>query len=646
MEPDLSLRRRHEPSVAWDHGRSVKPSGSGDALRPMDRPLIRPAPRSAMVFPLVVLIAVLPGMVALNAWDLTPPGPLWGLRGLAVLDGLVLDQMPAAAEIKSVPESAAFSLVAFQPPLYAWLEAIGFWLSNDRDPLASVLPSYIAGSLVVVLVYLHGRLWGGAGLGLTAAILVGFNQNLLLRMQEATPATLVVCGVLAALLAYGWHERTAALSTRPWSWSGPVVWAAVGGLVLGAALLSQGGLALIVIPIVFLHQFYLSAPSSSSLHHPAPRSWWRSWRDRPGIVDGLLALTIALAVASPWYILMVQSHGWQAFLALCAPPDSLTGDIRAGLLPRLIKLAPVTLPLALFGSVRAIRSALVDESETRETIGGSFWVVWLAVAAVAPVIWPGGPLRAFDLLLLVPVSLLAAQTIADLANRRLSVRALTLLAPATAMSIAWWASADLSRAFEDMIHGRVDSATALGLHLALDLVVLSVLLTRGLYRWARRRDDRQRGILAVFLLSVLLVTLVVGLLEGLFRHSETHALLSLRTMILRRNRENPFQIVAVVSPSTAERTAGGVGMPGDRPLPGGRLRFILRTALPRVAQRDLNAIDGLFRLPEGQRLIVLAGTGQRLSSADQSKLGLEAIHPGRSGILDAYATARNRLTRR
>ena len=646
MEPDLSLRRRRESPVAWDHGRSVAPSGSGEALRPMDRPVIRPAPRSAMVFPLVVLIAVLPGMVALNAWDLTPPGPLWGLRGLAVLDGLVLDQMPAAAEIKSVPESAAFSSVAFQPPLYAWLEAIGFWLSNDRDPLASVLPSYIAGALVVVLVYLHGRLWRGAGLGLTAAILVGFNQNLLLRMQEATPATLVVCGVLAALLAYGWHERMAALSVRPWSWSGPVVWAAVGGLALGAALLSLGGLALIVIPIVLLHQFYLSPTMASSSQHSLPRFWWRGRRDSPGIVDGLLALSIALAVALPWYVLMVKSYGWQALFALRAPPDSLAGDVHTGLVPRLIKLAPVTLPLALFGAVRAIRSALVDESETRETVGGSFWVVWLAAAALAPAIWPGGPRRAFDLLLLVPVSLLAAQTIADLANRRLSVRALILLAPATAMSIAWWASADLNRAVEDVIHGRADTATALGLHLAFDLVVVSVLLIRGLYRWARRRDDRQRGILAVFLLSIVVVTVVVGLLEGLFRHSETHALLALRTMILRRNRENPFQVVAVVSPSVFDRTANGGGPAGDRPLPGGRLRFILRTALPRVAQRDLNAIDGLFNLPDGQRLVVLAGTGKRLSSADQSRLGLEAIHPGRSGILDAYATARNRLTRR
>ena len=570
MEPDLSLRSPSEPPVAWDHIRSRAPGGSGEMLRSMDRPLIRPAPRSAMVFPLVVLIAVLPGMVALNAWDLTPPGPLWGLRGLAVLDGLVLDQMPAAAEIKSVPESAAFKLVAFQPPLYAWLEALGFWLSSDRDPLASVLPSYIAGALVVVLVYLHGRLWRGAGLGLTAAILMGFNQNLLLRIQEATPATLVVCGVLAALLAYGWHERMAAESARPWSWSSPVVWAAVGGLALGAAFLTVGGLALIVIPIIFLHQFYLSAPLASSSQHPLPRFWWRGRRDSPGIVDGLLALSIALVVALPWYVLMVKSYGWQALFALRAPPDSLTGDPQAGLLPRLIKLAPVTLPLALYGAVRAIRSALVDESETREAVGGSLWVIWLAVAALAPAVWPGGPRRAFDLLLLVPISLLAAQTIADLANRRLSVRPLMLLAPATAMSIAWWASADLNKAVDDVIHGRADTATALGLHLAVDLVVVSVLLVRALYRWARRRDDRQRGILAVFLLSILAVTVVVGLLEGLFRHSETHALLSLRTMILRRNRENPFQVVAVVSPSVFERSAGTSGPAGERPLPGGR----------------------------------------------------------------------------
>ena len=123
----------------------------------------------------------------------------------------------------------------------------------------------MAGAFAVVLVYLHGRLWRGAGLGLIAAILVGFNQNLLLRMQEATPTTLVLCGVLAALLGYGWHERVMVESARPWGWAGPVIWAVAGGLALGLALLSLGGLALITVPIVLLHQYYLRAafvPSS------------------------------------------------------------------------------------------------------------------------------------------------------------------------------------------------------------------------------------------------------------------------------------------------------------------------------------------------------------------------------------------------
>ena len=128
---------------------------------------------------------------------------------------------PRRTRSSPFPSRQRFKAVAFQPPLYAWLEALGLWLSTDHDPLASVLPSYVAGALVVVLVYLHGRLWRGAGLGLTAAVLVGFNQNLLLRMQEATPNTLVVCGILAALLGYGWHERMAAESARPWSWAGP-----------------------------------------------------------------------------------------------------------------------------------------------------------------------------------------------------------------------------------------------------------------------------------------------------------------------------------------------------------------------------------------------------------------------------------------
>jgi hypothetical protein len=625
----------------------------------MARPLFRPAPRSAMVFPLVVLVAVLPGMVALNAWDLTPPGPLWGLRGLAVLDGLVLDQVPAADAIKPVQEASAYRLVAFQPPLYAWLEAALFRFEGDRDPMASVLPSYVAGGLAVMLVYLHGRLWRGAGLGLTAAIFAGFNQNLLLRMQEATPATLTLCGVLAVLLAYGWHQRVIGEALRPPPWAGALPTAVAGGLAMGLALLSLGGLPLIVLPIILLHQYYLIAGQP-----PPPgaraRPWqWRprlAWSDHPGRINGLVAVAIALAVALPWFVMMVRSHGWQAIAALRVPPERLLADFAQTLPGRLVELAPVTLPLALFGAVRAIRMALIDEGESRESVGGALWVIWFVVAALAPAIWPRGPQSAFDLVLVVPLSLLAAQTIADLVNRRLSVRELVWLAPATAMSVAWWTSADLRGAVDDVVHGRADAATALGLHLALDLVVISVILIRAVAHWAGRRDDRQRGVIASFLMAVLAITAVDGLMEVVFRHGIDRDLLALRTMVLRRDRDRPFEVVAVVSPSgggpapgVADAASGGpavdraaTGSFSEGPSPGGRLRFILRTALPHLPQRDLTDIAELFGLPEGQRLVILAGTEQHLVGTDRFRLGLESIHPGRSGILDAYATARDR----
>ena len=598
-----------------------------------------------MVFPLVVLVAVLPGLVALRAWDLTPPGPLWGLRGLAVLDGLVLDQVPAADAIKPVQEAAAYRTVAFQPPLYAWLEAALFWLGGDRDPMASVLPSYVAGGLAVMLVYLHGRLWRGAGLGLTAAILVGFNQNLLLRMQEATPATLALCGVLAVLLAYGWHERVIGEALRPPPWAGPAATAAAGGLAMGLALLSLGGLALIVVPIILLHQYYLRAgqPRRPAPGAPWPWRWraWLAWHSHPGRVNGLVATAVAMAIALPWFVLMVRWHGWQAIAALRVPPERLLADIERTLPGRLVELAPVTLPLGLFGAVRAVRNALVDEIESRESVGGAFWVIWLVVAALAPAVWPRGPQSAFDLVLLVPLSLLAAQTIADLVNRRVPVRSLIWLAPATAMSVAWWASADLRDAVDDVVHGRADAATALGLHLALDLVVVSVVLIRAVDHWARRRDDRQRGIIAAFLVAVMAVTrdgrAARGRLPPRDRPRPAGAAHDdpppqPRQSLPGRRGPQPAggRSAPASGPAAATATAprAGAGPFREGPSPGGRLRFILRTALPHLPQRDLSDIAELFDLPEGQRLVILAGTDQHLTGSDRFRLGLEAIHPG------------------
>ena len=207
----------------------------------------------------------------------------------------------------------------------------------------------------------------------------------------------------------------------------------------------------------------------------------------PGFFDGLLALAVALVVSLPWFALMVGTHGWQIARRSFFPQYKSPTAHPMILLVQVIKLAPVTFPLGIYGAVRAARSALVDEFNTLETVSGSFWVIWLAVAALAPAVWPGGPQNTFDLILLVPLSLLAAQTIVDLVNRRVSVRALIGLVPATAISIAWWASDDLRVALSDLVHGRADASTALGLHLVLDVVLVSVLGIRTLHRWVPAR---------------------------------------------------------------------------------------------------------------------------------------------------------------
>ena len=68
----------------------------------------------------------------------------------------------------------------------------------------------------------------------------------------------------------------------------------------------------------------------------------------------------------------------------------------------------------------------------------------------------------------------------------------------------------------------------------------------------------------------------------------------------------------------------------------------IRSALPDLPQHDLADTDELINLPDqdgGQRLVILAGRDQSLPYAVQSRLKLQAIHPGRTGVLDAFATA-------
>jgi 4-amino-4-deoxy-L-arabinose transferase-like glycosyltransferase len=618
---DMGLAGRRKPEI-W---------GRSDGLVTSARSLVPPTPRSVMYFPLVVLVAILPGLYALNWWDLTPPGPWWGLRALTVLEGNLGDQASAVSSL-SATETKPYLDVAYQPPLYAWLAAVGLGLTTNHAPWASVLPSYIAGAFVVILVYLHGRLWRKPGVGLAAAVLTGCNRSLLLQMQQASPTTLALVCAVAALYAYAQHLRGAPGATGAWPWGGGTGWLVAGGLALGLGLLSEGGFALLVLPVALLHQAYLVAEVPAS-----ERPFWRrlrlGWRDNPSLVAGALVLAIGLVVSGPWYARMFALHGRAVFDALLAPPEPV-GPGFPGLLSRLVDLTPATLPLGLFGAVRAIRQALVAEADDDATTGGVLWVFWLAVAALAPSFWPTGPRATFDPFLLIPLNLLAAQAMSDLAHRAIPIRVLNLLAPATAVCVAWWVSANLREAVAELARGRASWSTGLGLHLALDLLIGAVLFTRWLERWARRRDDRQRRVLAGFLFAVLATTVAGGLSRVSSIQYQTADYLKLRDVILSRHHAHPFREVAIIGPDARPYYAP------DPPTTSGRLRFILRSTLPGLPARTLSTTDDLLALPApaGPRLVILIATDQRLSNSVQGRLNLEAIFPSTSS-LDAFATS-------
>lgn len=211
--------------------------------------------------------------------------------------------------------------------------------------------------------------------------------------------------------------------------------------------------------------------------------------------------------------------------------------------------------------------------------------------------------------------------------------------PATALAVAWWGIPELREGLDSLVrHRGLDSSTALGLHIGLDLIVVLGLLTRAVDRWARRQDDRRRLVLGGFLGTVVALTITTGVREVQFRHRETSDLLALRDAILRRQAIRPFSVAAVVGPSPDSGYGFKPGRPA--PTPGGRLRFLLRSTLPDLRQTDLIHVEDLRTLPtDGPWLVILAGSSERLSYPMQARLALEAIHPGRAGVLGAYATA-------
>jgi hypothetical protein len=659
-------------------GDAPKPEDGEDAIRDLfpkgPRPLIRRTFTSNMFGPLAVLIAILPGLYGLSHWDLTPPGPWWGLRGLAVVDQRMwFDQSPMAEAISRGREYEALRSVAMQPPLYVWLEAILFWISPSRSPLVSIVPAYVSGVALILLVYLQARTWSKPGTAIVASWIVGFHLRTLDAMQRAGPATLGTALILASIQFYSAHI----LIGQSGRIRGRILYAIGCGSCLGLSLMSVGLVGLMIVPIILLHQVALNAGESPL---ERPRHWYEAWRALPGLFYGSSAMIVALCLAAPWHVWMTMVHGGEFWRSLSEPTRPL-GSLNRGPFGYLLDAAPIFLIPALYSGWLAIRHWFAGtraETETADSLtrpewmersardnlaqdrdGLILWTIWAVVALAICVYWPFGPTSTMGLMLACALALLAAHTVRGLSQRQIPARLLLRITPLIVAGFCWWASMDLRLA---IIIAQTEGIAA-GFSGPHGRVLVGVLLTvAGLWTfgrissdWVRLNDLRIRSVLAANLTILLACQFALGINELRFRHDITRQLIDLRESIVRRNLIKPIEhihVVGTISPRDLAilRPIETDSVRTPRPLianfqpnptgidPAGRLRFILRSALARVPQTDHQSIESLFQAPSGQRLVILVGTDNRLSIADQSRLALEPIHPGVARILTAFAT--------
>jgi 4-amino-4-deoxy-L-arabinose transferase-like glycosyltransferase len=380
-------------------------------------PLLR---RTTALAPLVVLLAVLPGLHALAFFNLDSTGALWGLKSLAVLQATTIDEFIAPS-----PIGAADSMQS-QPPLGCWLTALMMTLYGTSRPVSVVLTSYLSTVGLVVVTYFLARRLGGPRVGFWAALLLACHGPILAQAQQPAPIALSSMLAASAILGFITHlqEVDGALSR-------PLLY---GGIALGLCLLAGGALATVVVALLLIQVLWLrdSRPRANGMTPRTLPRWWVAL----GGLRSLAILSMTGFAVGGWWILtvpsLVDSGFWREWLALMPiDPDSVGLVVSSGVLAGLIEtfarrmndVASLLCGLSLLGVWRACREMFATNDEQRRRSlrllllwSGFAVVVWLWSASGSTA-WSRGS-EYSETFFAVPWVLLAAFAIEEIAQRR------------------------------------------------------------------------------------------------------------------------------------------------------------------------------------------------------------------------------------
>jgi len=512
-----------------------------------ERPLFPLLSQAEAMLPLVVVLAFLPALYAVNSRTLSETGA-W--EGLTSLRCLVAENLTEFVDPAAGDPAHPFR---FQPPLMSWLTALGMLLAGTGRMAGLILPAYLCTAGLIIAGYVLGRRIGGEQLGLVTAVLMAFNPQILEGAQESVPQSVaclfaVLC--LAGIVAH-WQKSSAVTSYQ----------LLLGGISLGCCVLAGGPLAVAVVLLVLAHvacwKFDAWFRGSTVIAHEKSQ-----FNRRTAFRSAAVLAATAFAVGG-WSVMFMSSRygfdfwsswltgGWKGSIDArsSAGWEGAVEGLRE--LNRLVRpLFGLTL-LGLVGVVRDLYRADVDPARHHRGL----LLVWIAVAFIFCILCRSSAgtenpsYKMWETLLAVPLLISAALGLIDIAERRigfLPAMAFGGLALADALLLAdQWLSV---RGAEPVI------PLASGIHLRGPVTIGLALLAVGgiwLANYAWGRDARRRVVLTGMLAAIVAANCVWGAVAVRRTSPGDRELDQLQTGMARLPRMDQCTFVALAPPGTS-----------------------------------------------------------------------------------------------
>lgn len=473
-----------------------------------ERPLFPLLDRAEAMVPLIVVLAFLPALYAVEFRTLTEAGAWQGLVSLKcrAADGLNEFVNPAPFD----PDQP----YGFQPPFMSWLTGLSMRLFGAANVAGLLGPAYLCTAGLILAGYVLGRRLGGESLGLVSAALLAFHPQLLEGAQEPMPqSAAILFGVLALAGGVAHWQKASALTSYQ---------LLLGGLSLGLCLLAGGIVALAIVLILLIYALTWKFDA-----------WFfrrgRLARDS-GPFSRLTAIRSTAILAATgfalggWYpLLMGSSYGrefWQAWLhgGQAASAATMARDPSIPLV--LLEINHLSPPfwgfilIGLFAAARDVCLAGEDPARSHRAL----LPVWGAVALLAWIL--SGGLTSPDLpwvsvwkaLLIVALLMLAAVGLIEIVKRRISF---SVAIAASLLSVITSAVALESPATDPASADALDLSFPRLAGVSVNpgiLALLPILAGFVLLQFAEHGDIRRRFILRAMLLILLAAHCLVGML--------------------------------------------------------------------------------------------------------------------------------------